>query len=578
VISGNTVTVAYSKPSSNPIQTTSGGQAQTISAQTVTNNVAASASIVYVSSSIANASPSMIEMTYNTALANITPYGTAYTVLVNSSAVAVNAIAISGTKVQLYLASPVANGNAVTVAYTKPATSGIQSTSGAQAQTLTAQAVTNSVGASANPVYVGSSVENAYPSRIDITYNMALANVTPYGTAYTVLVNSVARSVTAVAISGSKVQLYLASPIASGNVITVAYTKPSSSPIQATSGGQAPTFTAKAVTNNMGSTLPAYLSSSVENANPSRLELTYDMPLANVTPYGTAYTVLVNSVARGITAVSISGSKVHLYLASPIASGNVITVAYTKPSSGQIQGTNGGQAPSITAKPVTNNVGSTVPVYVSSSIESVYPSRLILTYNMSLANVTPYGSAYSVLVNSVAKEVVAVAISGSQVHLYLSSAVTSGNVVTVSYTKPASYGIQSAAGGFAASMTSKPVTNNCTSSAGKSLDTDNLSDSLSLQPGESVIGMFPRYDASSEYMTLYPNPNNGKFTIDFANPILGEKCEIIISDLYGKLVYQGTVLREELSKHIDLPGIRKGIYVLIIKDKEIIITKKFMKN
>ncbi|MBK7480855.1 MAG: hypothetical protein IPI69_14820, partial [Bacteroidales bacterium] len=38
---GNTVTVAYNKPSTNPLQTAAGGQAASLSAQSVTNRIAA---------------------------------------------------------------------------------------------------------------------------------------------------------------------------------------------------------------------------------------------------------------------------------------------------------------------------------------------------------------------------------------------------------------------------------------------------------------------------------------------------------------------------------------------------------
>jgi uncharacterized repeat protein (TIGR02059 family) len=647
---GNVLTVAYTKPSSNPVQSASGAQAPTFSAQTVTNNVGA-VNLVYVSSSVENAYPSRIDINYNSALANITPYGTAYTVLVNSVPVGVTAVAISGSKVQLYLASPVAYGNTVSVAYTKPASSPIQSTSGGQAPTFSALTVTNNIGV-ANPAYVSSSIENAYPSRLEITYNMALANVIPYGTAFTVLVNSAAVGVTSVAISGSKVQLYLAAPVAFGNTVTVAYTKPASNPVQATSGGQAPAFSTQTVTNNMVSAGPAYVSSTVENAYPSRIDITYNMALASITPYGTAYTVLVNSVARGVAAVAISGTKVQLYLDSPIAYGNTVTIAYAKPASSAIQATSGLAAPAFGTQTVTNNLLSSGPAYVSSSIENVYPSRIDITYNMPLASITPYGTAYTVLVNSVARGVVAVAISGSKVQLYLTSPVASGNIVTLSYTKPSSSGIQTSTGVTVPSFSTKTVTNNCSSllvakssnslpvitlsnplkgnnyeslstinidatasdpdgsiisvqffngkkklvdmtdapysfvwkdvAAGSYIITaiaiDNKNDTAFSAPVQFTVGIPVKYDPSGEYINIYPNPNDGHFTVDFVNPIQNDNSEIVISDLTGKQVFRGFVSKEELSKHFDLSEIKSGIYVLMIRDKEIITTKKFIKK
>jgi len=80
------------------------------------------------------------------------------------------------------------------------------------------------------------------------------------------------------------------------------------------------------------------------------------------------------------------------------------------------------------------------------------------------------------------------------------------------------------------------------------------------------------------YIKLYPNPNDGHFSIEFINPMESEKGDIIITDLGGKMVYNGPVLKEELKKQIDLSGSKSGVYVMMIKDKEIMVTKKFIKN
>ena len=82
-------------------------------------------------------------MTYNLSLALIVPASSAYSVRVNSAARTVNTVTISGTKVLLTLASPVVNGDVITVAYTQPATNLLQGTSGDKAATLSAQTVTN---------------------------------------------------------------------------------------------------------------------------------------------------------------------------------------------------------------------------------------------------------------------------------------------------------------------------------------------------------------------------------------------------------------------------------------------------
>ena len=414
---------------------------------------------VFVSSTIQNATPGVLEMTYNLTLANIVPAASAFTVMVNSVARTVNTVAISGTKVTLTLASAVVYGDIVTVAYTKPVSNPLQTASGGQAATISAQTVTNNV-LPLIPGYVSSAIQNATPGVLEMTYNLTLANIVPAASAFTVMVNSVARTVSAVAISGTKVTLTLASAVVYGDIVTVAYTKPASNPLQTASGGQAATISAQTVTNNILPLIPGYVSSAIQNATPGVLEMTYNLTLANIVPAASAFTVMVNSVARTVNAVAISGTKVTLTLASAVVYGDIVTVAYTKPVSNPLQTASGGQAATISAQTVTNNVLPLIPGYVSSAVQNATPGVLEMTYNLTLANIVPAASAFTVMVNSVARTVSTVAISGTKVTLTLASAVVYGDIVTVAYTKPASNPLQTASGGQAATISVQTVTNN----------------------------------------------------------------------------------------------------------------------
>jgi len=172
------------------------------------------------------------------------------------------------------------------------------------------------------------------------------------------MVNSVARSVSSVAVSGTKVTLTLASAVAYGNSVTVAYTKPASNYLQTSTGSQAATITAKAVTNNVSpvaAVSPVYVSSVVEEATPILIEMTYDQTLANIIPAASAFSVKVNSVVRGVKSVTVSGTKVTLSLTSSVVYADYVTVTYTIPGQNALQTTAGGKAAALTNIPVTNN-------------------------------------------------------------------------------------------------------------------------------------------------------------------------------------------------------------------------------
>ena len=91
-----------------------------------------------------------------------------------------------------------------------------------------------------------------------------------------------------------------------------------------------------------------------------------------------------------------------------------------------------------------------IPKYLSSVIENGTPAILEMTYNLTLADIVPDVSAFTVTVNSVARSVTSVTISENKVLLTLSSAVIKDDIVTVAYTIPATNPIQTDEGAQAA--------------------------------------------------------------------------------------------------------------------------------
>ena len=119
--------------------------------------------------------------------------------------------------------------------------------------------------------------------------------------------------------------------------------------------GSAPDIGAFEFQAGSPSPLPVIVNSVVENATPAIIVITYDLILANIVPSSSAFSVMINSAARTINAVSISGKNVLLNLSSPVVSGDIVTVSYTKPTTNPLQTPAGTKAASISKIPVKNN-------------------------------------------------------------------------------------------------------------------------------------------------------------------------------------------------------------------------------
>lgn len=102
--------------------------------------------------------------------------------------------------------------------------------------------------------------------------------------------------------------------------------------------------------------LPVYVSSVIQTATPSVLEITFSLPLANIVPDVSSLMVMVNTVERTVSSIEISDKIVKLTLSSAVKKDEVVTVAYTKPETNPLQTPDGLQAPSFAAQTVTNNV------------------------------------------------------------------------------------------------------------------------------------------------------------------------------------------------------------------------------
>lgn len=203
-----------------------------------------------------------------------------------------------------------------------------------------------------------------------------------------------------------------------------------------------------------------YESSAVKSANPSELEITYNLSLSSIVPSISSFDVKINSVSTGISKLIISGKNVYLTLESPVNAGDKVTLSYSKPLSNPLQCIAGTIAESISARSVTNSVVAAAPVYVSSTVENDTPDKLEMTYDTKLASVIPPASAFITKINGDVKPVISVAVAENKVILTLEINVSEKDTVTVAYNQPSTNKLQSANGGIAASLGEKSVENN----------------------------------------------------------------------------------------------------------------------
>ena len=125
-----------------------------------------------------------------------------------------------------------------------------------------------------------------------------------------------------------------------------------------------------------------------------------------------------------------------MYLETGVAAGDIVTVSYTKPATNPLQSEYGIPAASMSDQPVTNNIlpAGDPPVYLSSIIPT-YPTIMVMNYSLTLANIVPATSSFTVKVNSVARNIQSVRIYGPTVWVYLETGVATGDIVTVAYTR-----------------------------------------------------------------------------------------------------------------------------------------------
>jgi hypothetical protein len=106
----------------------------------------------------------------------------------------------------------------------------------------------------------------------------------------------------------------------------------------------------------------------------------------------------------------------------------------------------------------------------------------------------------------------------------------------------------------------------------------NLAGGLAYYKGDTVgltISGIEEVDRIQRFdLNLYPNPNNGTFTIK-ADKVIDGEVEMAVYNMLGKRVWQNNS-RNLILETVDLSILENGIYLMDIRSENKIATKRFI--
>ena len=442
MVYGETVTVDYAVPVSNPVQENATGYDVRPFTGTACTNIVPT---LYVGSTT-SAAGDTITVTWADDLDPASVPAAARFSLAGTAAT-IASTAISLHSVVLTLTGTVAYTDVVTVTYTAAANPA-QTLNGVDVANLVTQPVTNVV----PPAFVSATSSNA-GGTITLTYAGALdTGSIPASTDYT-LAGTSATVAAPVSIVGSTVVLNLATALVEyGETVTVSYTA-GANPLK----GAAGSAVANLVTEACANVTPPDFVSATTNAAGSSIVITFEAALdAASTPAVGAFAL--SGTAATVSGVTVLGTDVTLALTGTVEHLETVTVAYTVPGANKlIENVTGLVCVAFAGQAVAN----LRPPKMTALATNIGGGEITLTYNGTLDGTSVSATTAFTLAGALSATIENVVVSGVNATITLNGLIDSSETPTLTYVVPGSGKIQEITTGYACeAFATEAITNN----------------------------------------------------------------------------------------------------------------------
>ena len=452
---GETVTVSYTKPGTNPLKDAAGNQTASFTDQAVTNNLPAIKPDAPTNLHAKGVSTTQIDLSWSapeyTGGAAITGYRIEVS---NDGNTFTNLVADTGSTSRTYSHTGLNSGDtryyrvsAINSAGTSP-----------ESNVASASAMDTA------PGVTGAEIRQSGRAVRLLFDEAPVSTSTPAASAFTLKVEGNARTPASAFIitspNGISLQFAAADLVKPGETVTVSYTKPGTNPLKDAAGTETASFTDFPVVNNLAPITPdAPTNLRAKGVSATQIGLSWSAPEYTGGTAITGYRIEVsNDGNTGWT--QLVASQTSRTYSHTVTSG---ATRYYGVSAINSAGT------SVASSVASASAMDTAPGVTGAEIRQSGRSVRLLFDEAPVSTSTPAASAFTLKVEGNARTPASAFIitspNGISLQFAAADLVKPGETVTVSYTKPGTNPLQDAAGTETASFTDYPVDNYLTATA-----------------------------------------------------------------------------------------------------------------